>query len=481
MTAIFQFFQQDSRLWSRVLVVPAVLLASAYLAPRASLQHLTLILGSWAIAAFVRWPPLGLAALVVSTLIVPLSIGTGTQTGLNVTALLLFLLIGLWLLSMMGQRNQRLLPSRPILPLLAFVSVATLSLAVGNEPLIAFAKTAPLQAQIGGLGIFILSAGAFLLAGHQLHGRWLQVTVWLFLILGAFYLSGRLVPSLSRFVSSVFQRGADGSLFWVWVVTLSFSQALFNTKLRLPWRLALAGLGVGTLAVGILQGKDWTSGWLPALVALIVTLLVGKPRFALVVLLGAGVLAVSRLSTIDSFMMGGDNEYSMMTRLEAWRILLEIIKSSPLVGVGPANYYWYTPIFSILGYHVNFNSHNNYIDILAQTGLLGMACFLWFAWELYRLGWKLRTKLAAGFEQAYVRGALGGLAGTLLAGMLGDWVLPFVYNVGYIGFRASVLGWIFLGGLMAIELENRRPPDSPAQIANNQVSHSCHNRQGPPL
>lgn len=35
--------------------------------------------------------------------------------------------------------------------------------------------------------------------------------------------------------------------------------------------------------------------------------------------------------------------------------------------------------------------------------------------------------------------------------MLGDWVLPFVYNVTFNGLRASVLGWIFLGGLVALE------------------------------
>jgi len=35
--------------------------------------------------------------------------------------------------------------------------------------------------------------------------------------------------------------------------------------------------------------------------------------------------------------------------------------------------------------------------------------------------------------------------------MLADWVLPFVYNIGLAGFRASVLGWLFLGGLVTLE------------------------------
>ena len=67
------------------------------------------------------------------------------------------------------------------------------------------------------------------------------------------------------------------------------------------------------------------------------------------------------------------------------------------------------------------------------------------------LGLKLRNKATDGFSQAYVIGVLGGLAGTLVAGMLGDWVIPFVYNVGVRGFRTSVIAWIFLGGLVVIE------------------------------
>jgi len=40
--------------------------------------------------------------------------------------------------------------------------------------------------------------------------------------------------------------------------------------------------------------------------------------------------------------------------------------------------------------------------------------------------------------------------GAVAAGMLDDWVLPFVYNVTLDGFRASALGSIFLGGLVAL-------------------------------
>jgi len=38
----------------------------------------------------------------------------------------------------------------------------------------------------------------------------------------------------------------------------------------------------------------------------------------------------------------------------------------------------------------------------------------------------------------------------VVAGMMGDWVLPFFYNVGLSGFRSSMLGWLFLGGLVSL-------------------------------
>jgi O-antigen ligase len=131
--------------------------------------------------------------------------------------------------------------------------------------------------------------------------------------------------------------------------------------------------------------------------------------------------------------------------------MAQIIRISPLLGLGFANYYWYTPLFPIRGYAVSFNSHNNYVDIVAQMGLVGLVCFLWILWEVGRLGWRLRERVPAGFAQAYVYGALGGLAGMVVAGMLGDWVLPFFYNVGLNGLRATTLGWLFLGGLVSLE------------------------------
>jgi hypothetical protein len=436
----------------RLLVIGVVLIATAYLARDASVLYLGLFIGLGVVLILVRRPLLGLVGVIVGALVIPFGVGTGSESELNPPLLLLILLMVAWLLDMLRRQEIRLMSSRTFRPLIAFLVVALLSFGVGQLPWF-YTSAAPMRAQIGGLLIFILSAGAFLLTCHYVKDvRWLKQLTWLFLSLGGFYILGRIVPQVGNITGKLFPNGASGSLFWTWLVALAFSQAIYNRHLRPIWRFVLLALAIVTMFLALYIAEGWTSGWGPPLVAVIVILLVGSPRVGIGVSAIAAILAFLMPNGILSLLNAGDNAYSAMTRVAAWNTLYEIIKVSPFIGFGPANYYFYTPLFSILGYHVRFNSHNNYVDLVAQTGLLGLCCFIWFCWEVGRTGWKLRSRAPEGFAQAYVYGALGGLAGTLVAGMLGDWVLPFVYNIGFAGFRSSVLGWIFLGGLVAIEL-----------------------------
>jgi O-antigen ligase len=148
--------------------------------------------------------------------------------------------------------------------------------------------------------------------------------------------------------------------------------------------------------------------------------------------------------------MIGDQSYSLMTRLEALSFAGRLISESPLLGTGPANYYYYVPHFPLLGWYIPFAFHNNFIDILVQTGIIGAILFFWFFISLGRNCIQLKTQLPDGFSKAFLIGGFGGLAGTFIAGLLGDWIIPFIYNVGISGFRTSVIGWIFLGCLYSV-------------------------------
>jgi hypothetical protein len=235
-------------------------------------------------------------------------------------------------------------------------------------------------------------------------------------------------------------------MFWTWLVALSFSQVIFNNRLKIPIRGLLLIVLAVTFYVAIVQAYDWKSGWLPPVIVIAIILELKYPRL-IYLAIPVGVFAAGYLISI----IIASDAYSWGTRVDAWLIVLQISRASPLFGLGFSNYYWYTPLFAIRGWHVSFNSHSQYVDLIAQVGLLGFVCFFWVFFELGYLGWKLKNRLPDGFARSYSYGILAGLIGTLVAAFLVDWVLPFVYNIGFNGFRASILPWMFFGGLIGLE------------------------------
>ena len=429
-----------------VLVVGELLLIAA-LAFMASQRQLKLVLflplAVGLVLSFLRWPPLGIILASLAGMVVSY-VG---PSGLNVTMILVGLLLGLWLLDMMvNQRQIRLAPSRTLWPLLSFLVVALLSFGVGQLSWFTFALHAPLGAQLGGLSILVLSAGTFLLVANRVQDlTWLSRMTWAFLAFGVLAIVvGSVLPKFGLPTQNLVQPA--GSVYFIWLVAMAFSQAAFNTDLHPRWRVALGGLVLYTCYYLFFVRFADKSGWLPTLFCIAAIIVFRSWRVGLVLI---PVAAITGLYLTTGLV--NSEEYSFSTRFDAWSIMAQIIKINPVLGLGFANYYWYTPLFPIRGYAVSFNSHNNFVDIVAQTGFVGLICVLLFFWQVGRLGWRLREQAPAGFAQAYAYGALGGLAGMVVAGMMGDWVLPFFYNIGLNGFRSSMFGWLFLGGLVSIE------------------------------
>jgi hypothetical protein len=437
---------------TKPLIVVAVILLSAYLGRGASLSTVMLLVVLIGGLALIRLPQLGLVALMITALIIPFSIGTGTQSSLNGAILLIPLLLAVWVFDMIRRRSVKLAPSPANLPLFALALSATVSLLAGNLTWSYFARQASLQSQVGGWAVFVFSVGAFLLAGNQIRDlRWLKILTVIFLALGAITVVIRTFPTSMVPVTLVVREVQSESLFWVWLVALAGGQAMFNRSLTPPVRAALAVLAIATLAQGFFLFRAWISGWFPPFVVLFVLVWLRSWRLGLVIaVIGMIGILFFRPDFLPS--VTGLKQYSTDTRLAAWQILFsDIIPISPVIGLGPANYYFYTPLFPILGYYVSFNSHSQYVDLLAQTGIVGLVIFGWVIFSMGSLGWNLRKSVQEGFARGYVHAGLAGLVGMVVAGWFGDWVLPFVYNVGLAGFRASVLGWLFLGGLVAVE------------------------------
>lgn len=445
----FGLRQQHLLRWGLILALPLAIVAIAFVAPsRLAVMLLAGLLGLALAAVLLRWPAAGVILLIPAALLAPIAIGTGSESSINAPMLLLMLLSALWIFDMVALRRQNDIQlSRPLAALAALAAVAVLAFLVGQLPWFPLTRPAPLRAQIGGVMIFVLSLAAFAVAAHQIKTqRTLQAMTGLFLGLGAIFAVGQMLPGIKRPMFNLFQFGSTTSQFWTWMVALALGQALFNRRMHPAARLALAGLAMATLVSAYEVIDGWKSGWVPALAAALVLVVLRYPYT--LIGLAAGMLAFGP-GLADSLL--ASDQYSAATRAEAWGLIGEIIKVNPLLGLGPANYYWYTPLLRINGYYgVQFNSHNQYVDLVAQIGLIGLAVFAWFVWEIGRFGWRLRQRAPDGFALGYINGALAGLVGSLVAGLLGDWILPFVYNVGFFGFRASLFTFLFLGGLVAL-------------------------------
>ena len=98
------------------------------------------------------------------------------------------------------------------------------------------------------------------------------------------------------------------------------------------------------------------------------------------------------------------------------------------------------------------STHNNYFDVLAQTGIVGLGAFIWMFVAFIWVGIRSFRALAGrrDFEAAFASATLAGCIAALVSMLLGDWVLPFAYNQTITGFDNAAYTWIFLGAMVSL-------------------------------
>ena len=233
--------------WMQAAAVLAVLGLSVLLPLVTSRQQMLLLPGALGLGAvcllFFRLPELGPIVLILVGVLVP---SPPLPGGMNVAVLLLILLVVLWVgetvLCKPGHRRQTV---RVVWPLAGLVLVSILSFAIGQLPWFMSASKAPMDAQFGGLAIFILAPAAFLWVGYRIRSeRWLMGMTWTLVVIGAVHVLGWLFPPFGTLIAPLYQPGSvNNSMFWVWLVAMALSQGLFNPRLGMWWRAALLAVG----------------------------------------------------------------------------------------------------------------------------------------------------------------------------------------------------------------------------------------------
>jgi len=114
-----------------------------------------------------------------------------------------------------------------------------------------------------------------------------------------------------------------------------------------------------------------------------------------------------------------------------WREAIAIIEDFPVLGTGPNTYATVGPYYK-LRRGGGIYPHNSYLHMTAETGLLGIAAFLWIVWRFFYSG--IRS----------VRKSDSPLLFGILAGLLAFLVQSF-FDTNLYTLQLAVLFWFLLG------------------------------------
>jgi len=374
---------------------------------------------------------------------------TGTESRIVISLLIAVALTGLWLLEMLVTTKRIALEPSPInKPLLAFVVVnvvAYLWSTLLRDPLVFVPSFFPLVQGAALLVNILLPLLALLVSNKIKEVAWLQRLAWIMVGLGVF----KLVSIQFNLPTEAMIDNGSRGVFVTWVGAMVYSQALFNEKLSLWKRLLLLALLAAWVYWYFIKYVLWFSGWVPLMVACaLITLMRSKKLFVAVALIALVYVGINfnfySQKLYEAKVAQGD-----LQRLDLWQMNLEHVIQHPLFGMGPAGYTVYN-----MTYHPEDarSTHNNYFDVLAQTGVVGLIAFIWMFIVFIRVGIRSFRALARrrDFEAAFASATLAGCIGALVSMMLGDWVLPFAYNQTIAGFDNAAYTWIFLGAMVSL-------------------------------
>jgi len=268
--------------------------------------------------------------------------------------------------------------------------------------------------------------------------------------------------STHRVNSSFFSANGFGAyLLPVIAIVAHFLYSAVGRKKSRVWGVALA-----LFLVLLLACLCWTysrSSWVGYLVILFVMVLLDRRKilYAGALLLVFIFIFQPSLNNVrhmhlinDGGVQKEEGDTSFLNqggsgRLAFWKKAISIIRSSPVYGTGLNTYgriikrdpdpktWWY--------------AHNGYLQMAAETGLLGLTCFLWMLFVLLRQGFSYCKRIKDTWLLTLLQGIVSGLLGYLVQSSFDN----TFYTV-----QLCTLLWLIIGLLVAVTRLNA-PAESP--------------------
>lgn len=230
-----------------------------------------------------------------------------------------------------------------------------------------------------------------------------------------------------------------------WFALVAF--VLTSAAIGMSWsRGAWLGFAASTIVVNVLRSRRGAALFA---VALVVVAIAG-------LLAGTSVLPEPIVQRLTSFLpfVGiedlravevTDDNYASIERLAHWQAAVDMWADHPWLGVGFGNYEAAYPDYALPKWQLALgHAHNYYLNIGAETGVLGLIAYLglWSAalWQM----WRASQDAATPYQRALGLGALGMLVHITVHNVVDNlWVHNMYIHV------AIVLGLVFSAGIYA--------------------------------
>lgn len=383
----------------------------------------------------------------------PFSLPTGTESRLVDGILVTVVFIGVWIIRIIIDRDRFAIKPSPInVPIIGFIGVTILAWIwsiLARDSWLYVWDTFPLV-QFASTIVMVLLPASMLLVSNVVERQ--RTMIWmtaLFLVAG--------VLALIDFFFHIGIPINSAGLFFMWVVCLATGMALFNDQLNPILRGLLFVLAGSWLYIGIGINIQWLAGWLPSLIGFGILVFIRSRKLFVLTLIVFLIIVAMNFDHFSSFFQA-ETEESLLTRLSAWGISWEILKHHLLLGTGPGGY---------AVYYVNYfptramATHSNYIDIVAQIGVIGGLFLLGIIVALFVVSYRVIRKISRrrDFMGGLAMACFAGFIGVLVIMGLGDWLFPFAYTQTIAGFDYAIYSWLFIGLIPAIDHLKNRAPD----------------------
>jgi len=146
------------------------------------------------------------------------------------------------------------------------------------------------------------------------------------------------------------------------------------------------------------------------------------------------------------------NEFTSGRRMAIWKFTAMMIKDHPILGSGVGTFKYNTLDYqaeffshgnnrSLYPYGLAFNAHNEYLEVWADLGMIGLGIFIWIVIGYFYYGLRFLKKTKDNYKQGTVIGIMGAVAAVLVDGIFG-----FPLHLP----ATAILFWLFLGLTVAI-------------------------------